>query len=76
MLADLHAPRSATTGPGSAEPEVGHDGAMQSVYEAAGGEAGLVRLAEAWHARVIADEVVSHAFSHGFHPNHRERLAA
>jgi hemoglobin len=49
---------------------------MQSVYEAAGGEAGLVRLAEAWHARVIADEVVSHAFSHGFLPNHRERLAA
>ena len=22
------------------------------------------------HARVIADEVVSHAFSHGFHPDH------
>jgi hemoglobin len=28
------------------------------------------------HARVIADEVVSHAFSHGFHPDHSERLAA
>lgn len=49
---------------------------MTSVYEAAGGEAGLVRLAEAWHARVMADEVVSHAFSHGFHPEHTERLAA
>jgi hemoglobin len=25
---------------------------------------------------VLADEVVSHAFSHGFHPEHTERLAA
>jgi hemoglobin len=49
---------------------------MQSVYEAAGGGEGLLRLADAWHARVMADEVVSHAFSHGFHPQHRERLAA
>ena len=24
----------------------------------------------------MADEVVSHAFSHGFHPQHTERLAA
>ena len=37
---------------------------------------GLRRLAGAWHARVMADEVVSHAFSHGFHPDHTERLAA
>jgi len=49
---------------------------MQSVYEAAGGRIGLLRLAEAWHSRVIADEIVSHAFSHGFHPQHSERLAA
>ncbi len=49
---------------------------MQTVYEAAGGDAGLLRLAEAWHARVMADEVVSHAFSHGYHPQHSERLAA
>jgi len=49
---------------------------VQSVYEAAGGDDGLVRLAEAWNARVMADEVVSHAFSHGFHPEHSERLAA
>jgi hemoglobin len=49
---------------------------MQSVYEAAGGEDGLLRLAEAWHSRVMADEIVSHAFSHGFHPQHSERLAA
>jgi hemoglobin len=49
---------------------------VQTVYEAAGGYDGLVRLAHAWHARVMADEVVSHAFSHGFHPEHTERLAA
>lgn len=46
------------------------------MYEAAGGDGGLLRLAAAWHRRVMADEVVSHAFSHGFHPQHTERLAA
>ncbi len=46
------------------------------MYEAAGGDEGLVRLASVWHARVMADEVVSHAFRHGFHPEHSERLAA
>jgi hemoglobin len=49
---------------------------VQTVCEAAGGEEGLLRLARAWHARVMADEVVSHAFSHGFDPDHTERLAA
>jgi hemoglobin len=49
---------------------------MQSVFEAAGGGEGLLRLAEAWHHRVMADDIVSHAFSHGFHPRHQERLAA
>ena len=49
---------------------------MQTVYEAAGGIDGLLRLARAWHARVMADEVVSHAFSHGYRPDHSERLAA
>jgi hemoglobin len=49
---------------------------MQTVFEAAGGMEGMRRLAEAWHRRVMADEVVSHAFSHGFHPQHSERLAA
>ena len=49
---------------------------MLSVYEAAGGYEGLVRLATAWHHRVMDDEVVSHAFSHGFKPDHLERLAA
>lgn len=49
---------------------------MITVYEAAGGAEGLRRLASAWHRRVMADEVVSHAFSHGFRPDHVERLAA
>lgn len=46
------------------------------MFEAAGGMEGMRRLAGAWHARVMADEVVSHAFSRGFHPNHTDRLAA
>ena len=49
---------------------------MATVYEAAGGIDGLQRLAHAWHARVMADEEVSHAFSHGYRPDHSERLAA
>jgi len=49
---------------------------VATVYEAAGGIGGLRRLAEAWHTRVMADEEVSHAFSHGYRPDHSERLAA
>lgn len=49
---------------------------VETVYEALGGHDTLVRLATAWHARVMVDEVVSHAFSQGFHPQHTERLAA
>ncbi|HUO15338.1 MAG TPA: group II truncated hemoglobin [Verrucomicrobiae bacterium] len=49
---------------------------MKTVFEAAGGMDGMRRLADAWHRRVMADEVVAHAFSHGFHPEHTERLAA
>ena len=49
---------------------------MRTVYDAVGVSEGLLRLADAWHARVMADEVVSHAFSHGYHPEHTERLAA
>ncbi len=49
---------------------------MATVYEAVGGIGGLRRLAEAWHTRVMADEEVSHAFSHGYRPDHSERLAA
>jgi hemoglobin len=47
-----------------------------SLYEAAGEAEGLLRLAAAWHERVLADEVVAHAFSHGYHPDHTARLAA
>ena len=49
---------------------------MKTIYEAAGRSEGILRLAGAWHKRVMEDEVVSHAFSHGFHPQHTERLAA
>ncbi|MCZ9880419.1 group II truncated hemoglobin [Arthrobacter sp. B2a2-09] len=49
---------------------------MQTVFEAAGGADFFFELADAWHARVMADEVVGHAFSHGFHPEHTRRLAA
>jgi hemoglobin len=49
---------------------------VETVYDAAGGEIGMVCLARAWHERVMLDEVVSHAFSHGFHPEHDVRLAA
>jgi hemoglobin len=49
---------------------------VETLYEAVGGMDGLLALAHAWHERVLADEVVSHAFSHGFHPDHTERLAA
>jgi hemoglobin len=49
---------------------------VATVYEAAGGIGGLQRLAQAWHTRVMADAEVSHAFSHGYRPDHSERLAA
>ena len=48
----------------------------QTIYEAAGGRQAFMNLARAWHARCLADAVVSHAFSHGYHPQHSERLAA
>ncbi len=50
--------------------------AVTSLYVAMGGHEGVVRLAEAWHERVMQDEVVAHAFSHGFHADHTLRLAA
>ena len=49
---------------------------METVYEAVGGSKAVLRLAGAWHQRVMADEVVSHAFHHGFRADHTERLAA
>ena len=47
-----------------------------TLFESVGGAGGVLRLAEAWHECVLKDEVVAHAFSHGFHPQHTERLAA
>jgi hemoglobin len=47
-----------------------------TIYEAAGGRQAFIALAHAWHARCLADPIVSHAFSHGYHPKHSERLAA
>lgn len=49
---------------------------QQSIFELLGGYPAVLRLAHAWHERVLADDVVAHAFSHGFHPQHTERLAA
>jgi hemoglobin len=48
----------------------------ETVYAAVGGKNEFLRLAESWHARVMADEVVAHAFSHGYRSDHSERLAA
>lgn len=47
-----------------------------TIYEAAGGKQAIVELAHAWHKRCLADPIVSHAFSHGYHPDHSQRLAA
>ena len=47
-----------------------------TIYEVAGGRQAFLDLARAWHARCLADPIVSHAFSHGYHPQHSERLAA
>ena len=49
---------------------------MQTLYDAAGGADGMLRLARAWHERVLADEVTSHPFEHGIRSDHVERLAA
>jgi len=48
----------------------------RSIFEAAGGADGMTRIADAWHRRVLADPVVSHAFRHGTKPDHIDRLAA
>ena len=47
-----------------------------TIFEAMGGQAACRALAEAWHERVLADPVVSHAFHAGVHEHHTERLAA
>jgi hemoglobin len=48
-----------------------------SLFDYAGGASAMLRLAEAHHARCLADPVLNHPFSHpGQHPQHVERLAA
>ena len=49
---------------------------MTTLYDAIGGAEAVLAVAHAWHERVLADPVVSHAFSHGFRDDHTERLAA
>ena len=49
---------------------------VKTIYESMGGMDGVRRLAAAWHELVVEDEIVGHAFSHGFHPQHTERVAA
>jgi len=47
-----------------------------TLYEFAGGEAALLALAKAHHARCLADPELNHPFSHeDQHPQHVERLA-
>lgn len=48
----------------------------RTLYDRVGGMPALTALAHAWHERCLTDPVVSHAFSHGFHPDHTDRLAA
>jgi len=49
---------------------------VKTLFDAVGGSEGVRRMADAWHERVLADAVVSHAFRHGFNPEHTDRLAA
>src|SRR5262245_15332594 len=61
---------------GAAPPALYTPRMKPTIYEAAGGSDAFIRFAHAWHLRCLADPVVSHAFSHGYHPQHTERLAA
>jgi hypothetical protein len=45
-------------------------------HDAAGGSSGLLKMAEAWHRHVLADEIVSNAFQSCVDTDHVERLAA
>jgi hemoglobin len=48
-----------------------------TLFEFAGGEPAFLALAEAHHARCLADPELNHPFSHpDRHPQHVERLAA
>jgi hemoglobin len=51
-------------------------GRMESLYDAMGGADVVLAVAHAWHERVLADPIVSHAFEHGYREDHTERLAA
>ena len=47
-----------------------------TLFEFAGGERAFLALAEAHHARCLADPELNHPFSHpDQHPQHVERLA-
>src|SRR5262249_51668020 len=47
-----------------------------TLYEVAGGDGALLALAQAHHARCLADPELNHPFTHGdLHPQHVERLA-
>ena len=46
-----------------------------SIYGFAGGDPAFLALASAFHARCLADPVLSHPFSHPGNPEHVERLA-
>jgi len=49
----------------------------QTLYDAVGGAPRLLKLAQAWHARCLADPLAAHPFEHpGQHPDHLARLAA
>jgi len=61
---------------GNGAHQMRHPGWMTTIYESVGGMPALVALAVAWHERVMADEVVAHAFHGGARPDHAERLAA
>jgi hemoglobin len=47
-----------------------------TLFEHAGGDEAMLRLAATHHARCLADPVLEHPFSHGTHPEHVPRLAA
>jgi len=47
-----------------------------SLFEHAGGDEAMLRLATAHHARCLADPVLEHPFSHTMNPEHVPRLAA
>ena len=62
-------------GPRDSQTRIG--AVAETIYENCGRATSLHEPGPgAWHAPCLADPVVSHAFSHGYHPQHTERLAA